>query len=201
MIRTFLIMIISCLVLSCNAKGDKNSNGDTTQKNNYNDIRIENLKRAFEQKDYTEFFKLFPNTYTELINFYGFDDNTGKKPLYDLYVAHINYLFEQREKISLEAFAGKVYEIAHGGIWDADAVGLFQSNLSKLIIDKPNTFLKILSTKPDKDVTSFWHFIFDGSGKYDLQNKEKFETLYSKINSLDKKQGELLKEEFERMYK
>ena len=52
-----------------------------------------------------------------------------------------------------------------------------------------------------KDVTDFWHFIFDGSGKYDLQNKEKFEIIYNKVNSLDKGEGKLLKEEFEKMYK
>jgi hypothetical protein len=195
-------MVISCLVFSCNANEKKNdSSSDIMQKDSIADTRIEKLKRAFEQKDYTTFFKLFPDTYSELIDFYGFDDKKGKKPLYDLYDTHINYLFEYEEKISSEVFARKIYKVAKGGVWDADSVGLFQSNLSDLIIRKPNIFLEILTTKPNKEVTSFWHFVFDGSGKYDLQNKEKFETIYNKINSLDKKQGKLLKEEFERMYK
>lgn len=199
--KMFLILVVSCLVFSCNANEKKGESNDATQKDNIADTRIEKLKRAFEQNDYATFFKLFPDTYSELIDFYGFDDDTGKKPLYDFYETHINYLFEYEEKISSEFFAEKVYKIAKGGVWEADGIGLFQSNLSKLIISKPNIFLKILITKPDKEVANFWHFVFDGSGKYDLQNKEKFETIYRKINILNKKQGKLLKEEFERMYK
>lgn len=199
--KMFLILVVSCLFFSCNANEKKEGSNDVTQKDNIADTRIEKLKRAFEQNDYATFFKLFPDTYSELVDFYGFNDDTGKKPLYDFYETHINYLFEYEEKISSEIFAEKVYKIAKGGVWDADGIGLFQSNLSELIISKPNIFLEILTTKPDKEVTDFWHFVFDGSGKYDLQNKEKFETIYRKINILDKKQGKLLKEEFERMYK
>ncbi|MGP1500492.1 hypothetical protein [Bergeyella cardium] len=199
--KIFLFLAISCLFFSCNVNKKKEENNNVTQKNNIADTRMEKLKRAFEQNDYTTFFKLFPDTYSELVDFYGFDDDTGKKPLYDFYEVHINYLFEYEEKLSSEFFAEKVYKIVNGGVWRADGIGLFQSNLSELIIHKPNIFLEILTTKPDKEVASFWYFVFDGSGKYDLQNKEKFKTIYKKINSLDKKQGRLLKNEFERMYK
>lgn len=199
--KIFLILVVSCLVFSCNANEKKEESNNVAQKDNIADTRIEKLKQAFEQNNYSIFFKLFPDTYSELIDFYGFDDNTGKKPLYDFYETHINYFFKYEEKISSEIFVGKVYKIAKDGVWDADGIGLFQSNLSELIISKPNIFLEILTTKPDKEATSFWHFVFDGSGKYDLQNKEKFETIYNKINPLDKKQGRLLKDEFERMYK
>lgn len=109
-------------------------------------------------------------------------------------------MFKYEEKIDSEVFVKKVYKIAKEGVWEADGVGFFQSNLSKLIIQKPNIFVEILTTKPDKEVLDFWHFVFDGSGKYDLQNKEKFETIYAKINSLDEKQAKLIKKEFERMY-
>ena len=202
MLKILLIMAISCLIFSCNANEKKNnSSSEILQKESTSEARIEKLKRAFEQKDYTTFLKLFPDTYSELVDFYGYDEKKGKQPLYDLYDAHINYFFEYEEKISSEIFAKKVYEVAKGGVWEADGIGLFQSNLSDLIIRKPNIFLEILITKPDEEVIGFWHFVFDGSGKYDLQNKEKFETIYNKINSLDKKQGKLLKGEFERMYK
>ncbi|MDR1876329.1 MAG: hypothetical protein LBQ84_01750, partial [Flavobacteriaceae bacterium] len=94
MMKMFLIMLISCLVFSCsNANEKNNSSSDTIQQNSITDTRIEDIKQAFEQKDYTKFFKLFPDTYSELVDFYGFDDITGEKPLYGLYVAHINYLF------------------------------------------------------------------------------------------------------------
>lgn len=199
--RIFWTLAVSYLFFSCNANEKKEKSNDFTQKDNIADTRIENLKRAFEQNDYVTFFKSFPNTYSELIDFYGFDDYTEKKPLYDSYETHINYFFEYEEKINPECFTEKVYKITKGGLWEPDGIGLFQSNLSELIIRKPNIFLEILITKPDKEIADFWHFVFDGSSKYDLQNKEKFETIYRKIDILNNKQGKLLKKEFESMYK
>lgn len=199
--RILLIFAVSCLFFSCNANEKKEGSNNVAQNENIVDTRVEKLKQSFEQNDYVTFFKLFPDTYDEFIDFYGFDDDTGKRPLYDFYETHINYFFKYEEKVNSEIFAVKVYEIAKRGVWDADGIGLFQSNLSELIISKPNIFLEILTKKPDKEATSFWHFVFNGSGKYDLQNKEKFEKIYNSINSLDKKQGRLLKDEFEIMYK
>ncbi len=195
-----LILVVSCLVFSCNANEKQEESNDVTQKESIADTRIEKLKRAFEQNDYATFFKLFPDTYSELVGFYGFDDDTGKKPLYDFYETHINCLFEYEEKISSEIFAEKVYKIVKDGVWEADGIGLFQSNLSKLIISKPNIFLEILITKPDKEVTGFWYFVLDGRVN-SYMREDVFETIYGKINALDEKQGKLLKEEFERMYK
>ncbi len=199
--RMVFIFAVSCLFFSCNANVKNEESNNIAQNDNIVDTRVEKLKQSFEQNDYVTFFKLFPDTYDEFIDFYGFDDDTGKRPLYDFYETHINYFFKYEEKVNSEIFAGKVYEIAKRGVWDADGIGLFQSNLSELIISKPNIFLEILTKKPDKEATSFWHFVFNGSGKYDLQNKEKFEKIYNSINSLDKKQGRLLKDEFEIMYK
>lgn len=190
------------MFFSCNANEKKKDNNrdssDTTQIKSVANTRIEQLKRAFEQKDYATFFKLFPDTYRELVEFYGFDDNTGKKPLYDFYAAHINYLFEYENKISSESFARKVYEIAKGGVWDADAVGLFQENLLKLIIDNPNVFLEILNTKPDKEAASFWYFVLDSPHPDNDQNKE-FIAKLSKQFGESHKQVLLLKTQFEKV--
>ena len=155
-------------------KNTNNTNCDNTIT-----TRVENLKQAFEQRNYPCFFRQFPNTYKELIEFYGYDDSTGAKPLYDYYHSHINYLFEYDGKLIDEAFVIKVYGIAKNGIWDADCVGLFQLNLIELI--------------------GFWFFVFDGAEIFDLQNKERFDMIYNKIDSLDKKQGLILKNEFKKM--
>lgn len=185
-----------CLLLACNTK--KNTNN--TNCDNTITTRVENLKQAFEQRNYPCFFRQFPNTYKELIEFYGYDDSTGAKPLYDYYYSHINYLFEYDGKLIDEAFVIKVYGIAKNGIWDADCVGLFQLNLIELIERNPVVILQVLSKQPAKDITGFWFFVFDGAEIFDLQNKERFDMIYNKIDSLDKKQGLILKNEFKKMY-
>ncbi|MBL6453654.1 MAG: hypothetical protein JNG44_08295, partial [Porphyromonas sp.] len=138
-----------CLLLACNTK--KNTNN--TNCDNTITTRVENLKQAFEQRNYPCFFRQFPNTYKELIEFYGYDDSTGAKPLYDYYHSHINYLFEYDGKLIDEAFVIKVYGIAKNGIWDADCVGLFQLNLIELIERNPVVILQVLSKQPAKDIT------------------------------------------------
>jgi len=200
MIR-LLVIFFSICIISCNASDKKNSINSISQTENTVDERIEALKKAFEKKEYSTFFELFPNSFIELSNFYGFDDRLGKKPLYDFYEDHINYFYEFEGKVTEDNFMQKAFGIAQNGLWDADAIGLFQSKLSKRVIDSPKSLIKILADKPNGEVESFWHFIFDGSSKNDLQNKEKFETIYNKINTLDKKQGKILKGEFEKMYK
>lgn len=201
MTRLLFICSIFFLFLSCNGNERRNKYSTTTEKDSIDNTRIEQLKKAYEKRDYKSFFKLFPNTYYELLNFYGYSDSLGEQPFYSLYEKHINYLFQHKNSISPEIFAEKVYSIAENGLWDADAVGLFQVNLSQFIIYKPNIFIKILTAKSEKEVKSFWHFVFDGSSKNDLQNKDKFNEIYKKINSLDERQSLVMKSEFEKMYK
>ena len=201
MIRLLFIVSISFLFLSCNANERRNQSLTTTENNSIDNTRIEQLKNAYEKRDYKSFFKLFPNTYNELLDFYGYSDSLGERPLYSLYEEHIKYLFQYENIISSEIFTEKIYSIAVNGLWEADAVGLFQVNLSQLIINKPNLFIKILTAKSENEVKSFWHFVFDGSSKNDVQNKDKFNNIYQKINSLDERQSLVLKSEFEKMYK
>lgn len=201
MTKTYLIIIASFLVFSCYTREKFKEKGlEDIQRKNSADKRMQKLKSSFEEKDYLNFFSLFPNTYRELVNFYGFDDIEGKMPLYDQYEDHINFLFNYKEKIDTSVFAKKVCEIAKDGYWDADAVALFQSNLSKMIIGETNVILEVLGTMNSEEVKGFWHFVFDGSSKNDIQNKEQFDKIYNKVILINPLQGELLKVEFDKMY-
>jgi len=193
---TALILFISTLIISCNTNGNY-----VTQKADTVNSRIEKLKESYEQDDYLTFFTFFPDSFIELVYFYDYRDESSKDGLYSLYESHINYFFKYEGKISSRFFLEKAFNIGKNGVWDADGVGLFQSNITKLIIKKPNTLLEVIKSKPEKEVIGFWFFIFDGSGKHDLQNNETFESIYDRINTLDKKQGKLIKQEFERIYR
>jgi hypothetical protein len=163
--------------------------------------RIDLLKKAYESHDYNTFFELFPNTYNELIKFYGYNDNLGAKPLYQLYENHIDYFFQNDKTVRTEILAEKAYLITIDGTWEADAVNLFQDNLYDMIINNPDIFVKILTNKSESESRKFWHFIFDGSTKHDLQIKEMFNSAYEKIKSIDERQSGFLKTEFEEMYR
>jgi len=163
--------------------------------------KVEKLKQALEQNNYTTFFKIFPNTFTELKEMYGYDTEKGPKPLYYVHYQHIHYLFENRKKTNIKVFTEKVYNIAKNGVWESDAVGFFQDYLSKMIIEEPNVFVDVLTTKSNKEVKGFWYFVFDTPlSKNDLQLKQKFTLIYQKINAVDQKQGEFLKERFDEMF-
>lgn len=200
--KRMFFMILLFLIMSCKASDKKYiSNNDNVQIEKLSNKRIEKLKLSFDMNDYITFFELFPNSYNELVCFYGFDDMKGKMPLYDLYESHINFLFIYESKVSPEQFTIKLYELSKNGIWDADCVGLFQSKLSNFIMERPSLILDVVRTKPNNEAIGFWYFVFDGSNKYDLQNKKKFELIYEKIYTLDNEQGMLLKEQFEKMYR
>jgi len=157
------------------------------------------LRISFQKKNCTEFFNAFPDSYKNFDDLYGYDDESGKKQLYDSYEKHINYFFECKECVAENRFYDKIFKIAKSSKWEADAIALFQTNLSNLIINQPSSFVKLLNAKNKIETGKFWHFIFDGSSKNDRQNKEKFEIIYNKIYNLDKNQSNLLEQEFKKM--
>ena len=163
-------------------------------------IRITRLKKAYDKKDYLTFYKNFPNTFDELEMIYGFEDNIGKKPLYDISFEHINYFFEFKDHIALDEFIVRCYKISENGIWEADAVAYFQINLTNLVIKHPKEVVEMLNTLSKKEEKAFWFFVFDGSSKNDIGNKEKFKIVYKIIDTICTRHGKILQETFNEMY-
>ncbi len=197
--RRTSIIIISCLIFSCNSKEKGNSDSIVQNADKTFDSRIEQLKLTFKEDDYLSFFKLFPDTYKEIITVYGFDDNTGEKPLYFEAKDHISFLFNP-PKEHLTPLVKKSIGIAIEAKWDADAINYFQEELSNLVIKHPEEVLIVLKTKSDKKKADFWNFIFDGSSENDLQNNEKFYRIFEKIKPLDVEQSDILNREFKKLY-
>lgn len=205
MMKICLILISLSLILSCNITERKSGSNNTLQKdiiviaNDSLKIKINQLKEAYSKNNYFTFFELFPNTFNDFLELYGYDDIMGEKPLYNVCEEHINFFFNSYE-FNRKEFIPKLFNVIKDAYWEADAPSYLQKNVSELIKLHTTDFVDYLNIYPDRDVKRFWHFVFGGSGKCDLQNKEKFEIIYGKINSIDKKQGDLLKEEFETMY-
>jgi hypothetical protein len=191
---------VFCIFCSCNGGIHRGEADKEIQIKDSLQIKANQLSEAYNKNNYFGFFKLFPDHFDEFLKLYGFDAEKGGMPLYQVYEKHIHFFFASYA-LHQEYFIPKLFNLAKEGHWEADATGILRDDMEKFITLHTKEVVAYLATKPDKKVASFWRFVFDGSGKYDLQNKEKFETIYGKVNPLDAKQGKLLKEEFERNMK
>lgn len=93
-----------------------------------------------------------------------------------------------------------MFNLTKDGHWEADTTTTLQDNIEEFILLHTEDVIDYLNTRSEKEVNDFWQFIFDGSGRYDIQSREKFKKLFYKINKLNKKQGQLLREKFQKMY-
>lgn len=165
------------------------------------DTRIATLKEAYNKKDYPTFYKVFPNSYKELLSIYGFDDKTGEKPLYTLADKHIDYFFEFADHIALDEFIRRCYKIAENGIWEADAVAYFQINLTNLVIEHPKDVVEMLNTLSKKEEKEFWFFLFDGPvAGYNILKNPKFISFINRLDSLNAEQTAVLKKRIQSMH-
>ncbi len=200
--RTIFAIFISCIVIACNQSEKKPTEFLKVEPKveKTPQTKPEKLKLAFEKKDYPAFFELFPDNFKDFVDLYGFDENTGEKPLYSDAKDHIPFLFNAPKEY-FTPLIEKTVNIAIKGKWEADAVSYFQQELYSLISEHQKDILLVLKPKSDKESAGIWYFIFDGSSKYDLQIQEMFRTTYNKIKPLNSKQAEILKKEYNKLYR
>ncbi len=107
---------------------------------------------------YNEF---FPSSFKEFTDYFGFDDEKGKMPLYDNANDYIDLFFSDKN-INTEYIYNKVIKISQNGEWEADAVNFLIHKISMILDAKNTTFIDILSSKDLKTQEAFWFFYFDG---------------------------------------
>lgn len=116
-------------------------------------------------ESWTLFFNLFPSTFEEFDSIFGYrGDQMG--PLSDEYEQYIYLFIEAQNHIKESVYNNKLIEIAKDGIWDADAVNLFQFCIVNFVIEdatnsQKSSFLESLSTYSEADISNFWRFYFD----------------------------------------
>ena len=72
----------------------------------------------------------------------------------------------------LNQFYRKLIMIAMHGKWKADAVGIFQHNLTSRITQNIEIISKELDSYNNDEIYSFWRFCFDGPHPDDQINKK-----------------------------
>lgn len=160
----YLIILINFLNLSI-TKAQTNS-GDSIR------IKAEKLKHLYlfstaSSSDMSnaykqQFFDEFPNTFKELNDLYGYNNDTSSI-LYLESEKHILKLFNNLQNINDTSYYKKIVAIALGGHWDADAINYFQAGLRNRAELKPELITYILKNLTENEIKSFWHFYFDSS--------------------------------------
>lgn len=194
-----ILFLFSFLFVACNQNGKKNHSYSDIRMDSSLSIKVGRLSVAFKENNYTVFFDQFPETFIEFIQCYGYDEEEGASPLYNESYSHIHFLFNCPNEVNF-LLVQKVVNIAIKAKWEADAVNYFQAELLNLIEKYPGLVLDELKKRSISDCAHFWHFVFDGSGKFDTQNNIRYQRLLKIVKSIDIEQSNILYDEFEKMY-
>jgi hypothetical protein len=116
-----------------------------------------NLKAENSLTNQTNYFELFPNSFQEFEDTFGFE-NGIPAPLYDGH-EYIPQFFAL-DKIDETARMKKCISISIGGEWDADAVNYFQHELHDYILNNVDLNYQILRNRSNSDIESFFDFFF-----------------------------------------
>jgi hypothetical protein len=143
------------------------------------------------------FFEVFPNSFVNMQEIFGFDNEKGEAPLYNYKTGGkiINY-FANLSSIKQDDYYRKYINICIDGVWEADNIAYGFGLYNRLYIF-PEDVLKVLNQRTDDEIRSVLRFLFDGPHPENM--KKSYEKLYSKIKPIDTKISELLKQEYNKL--
>ncbi len=161
------------------------------------------LKELYNNRDKSSesivaFFDMFPNTFNQFNDLYGYIDGDGGAPLYGRGYEHIDFICTT-EKIGIDRKLDKFIDIGINGHWEADNIGYLQEKLIDLIIQNPDIALKIINNLSREEAFGLWYFLFDGPHPSDTEVKSDFDEMYNMIKDKDAVQTELLKKAYEKL--
>ncbi|HKK83682.1 MAG TPA: hypothetical protein VJ958_05580 [Atribacterota bacterium] len=112
------------------------------------------------------FFNEFPDSFSELKEIYGYDEEKDTLILgylYDSSFQHIYKLFRELDTvIEKKDYYKKLIFISKDGYWQSDGVAIFQRVLQDKIKENLKLTCSLLSPMSDSEIISFWYFYFDG---------------------------------------
>jgi hypothetical protein len=113
-----------------------------------------------------KFFEIFPETFQLYTEIYGYKNvKTCEEEADNLYNEshdHLKLFCELRSIINKDDYYKKIIKLCINGYWDADAINDLQHCLYKCINEDLPLTIKTLKSFTDKEIESFWYFVFDG---------------------------------------
>lgn len=125
------------------------------------EINIQNLYKAMEDKDEQEFLRQFPKDFNQFQSYFGWDTpNDAPHELYEHNVHYIEYLFYLLRTNNYSAYERNIITICENGQWEADGVNYFQHHVLAYI--KENEKYYLINELDDETSKSVLFFLFDG---------------------------------------
>ena len=164
-----LVVILLCLgsFTSCSGKGV--SHTEPIIQHDAVKVKAEKLREYYSKsikgseatKYQRLFFYEFPSRFSQLDSLYGTTDtHTGL--LSEFAVEHIVDLFNKITCVPENTYYNKIIALAINGHWEADGINYFLHGLRERAIQNPTLTFKLLESKSDEEINSFWYFYFDG---------------------------------------
>ena len=117
------------------------------------DTKMETLSVTFAQKEWTAFADVFPETFAELMDLYGFKTDSSSN-LYHEGWDHVMFLFGD-ERIREEFYLQKILVLTEGYYWDADVTSYLGHKVQQMLEMYPDLISEFLEDKPDNLVKDF----------------------------------------------
>lgn len=117
------------------------------------DTKMETLNVTFAQKDWKAFAETFPETFTELMDLYGYKVDSSSN-LYHEGWDHVMFLFSD-DRIREECYLQKILVLTEGFYWDADVTSYLGYEVQQMLEMYPDLISKFMEDKPDRLVKDF----------------------------------------------
>lgn len=156
---------------------------------------------ARKERALIRYFQIFPVDFNSFQYIYGYQmDDEGRVRVWP-FVKHTLYGFlpELKSVIPVEEYYEKMIGVGVGGFWDADEVTILQIHLGNIVTENIQLSLEVLERKGEKEIRSFWYFLFDGPHPSHPNKRKRYESLYLRISRLSSKMAEQLKLAYEQL--
>lgn len=197
-----LLLVMSLQIGTCYAQDDKLSL--KAQVDSLTSIKqfIEKENLSCEDKNHYSslYYNYFPSTFNRFNAIFGYadlpDGNGKANPLYYESMEYIDLfteIFYQKHVL----YWSRLISLSCGAHWEADAVNILQDYIQTTVEENVKDFCLFLSDFNDKVICDFWHFYFDGPHPENYQ--EDYQQLYLKIQGIDPKIAETMKQSYEQL--
>ena len=156
---------------------------------------------AKKERALIRYFQLFPSDFKTFQQIFGYLRDDEGRSLARPPVKHTlwGFLPELKSVIPAKEYYEKMLSVGVGGTWDADEVTWLQKHLVEMVTANTKLSLEVLERKSEREIRSFWHFLFDGPHPDDPMKLKRYDSLYVSISRLSPKIAEQLKLAYEQL--
>ena len=192
----------SSAVLVTKEKGVNSTQGIKNDENSYSNNILLNYKEILAQNNeltQQNFIRSFPNTFEEMHDLFGYDENEGPGIYYDNnFGGAMIKLFSELDPINKSVYYKKYIDICLNGQWEADHIrkgfGIY-----KKLIERPIDAYSYLAIREDKEIQSVFRFILDGPHPNNDENKHLLKDIKDAIPPSETRMQNLLENTFDEM--